>query len=257
MHASTANPQEIARFAALAKSWWDPEGPMKPLHKMNPCRIDFLVTRLAAHFGRDPRSPQPFQGLRLLDVGSGAGLIAEPMAKLGFRVVGLDAGAETLEAARAHAEAEGLAIDYRQGGPEDLIRSKEGFDVVLAMEIVEHVDDPFGFLETVARLVRPDGAFAGATVNRTTRAYLMGIVGAELILRWLPIGTHDWNKFVKPSEFARGLAAGGVEVTEMAGMAYNPLGDTWRLTRDLSVNYLLFGVNNLAKSRQPAMSARQ
>lgn len=241
MHTSSANPQEIARFAALAESWWDPEGPMKPLHKMNPCRIDFLATRLGAHFGRDPLADKPFQGLSLLDVGTGAGLIAEPMARLGFRVVGLDAGAETLDAARAHAEAQGLAIDYRQGSPEDLIRSKERFDVVLALEIVEHVDEPDRFLKTVAGLVAPGGAFGGATVNRTTKAYLMGIVGAELILRWLPIGTHDWNKFVKPSEFARFLEAGGVKVTEMAGMAYNPLADSWRLTRDLAVNYVLVG----------------
>ncbi|MBI4969361.1 MAG: bifunctional 2-polyprenyl-6-hydroxyphenol methylase/3-demethylubiquinol 3-O-methyltransferase UbiG [Rhodospirillales bacterium] len=241
MHASSANPQEIARFAALAESWWDPEGPMKPLHKMNPCRIDFLVTRLAAHFGRDPLAEMPFQGLSLLDVGTGAGLIAEPMARMGFQVVGLDAGAETLDAARAHARSQELTIDYRQGSPEDLIRSKERFDVVLAMEIVEHVDEPDRFLQTVAGLVAPGGTFGGATVNRTTKAYLMGIVGAELILRWLPIGTHDWNKFVKPSEFARGLEAGGVKVTEMAGMAYNPLTDSWRLTRDLAVNYLLVG----------------
>jgi 2-polyprenyl-6-hydroxyphenyl methylase/3-demethylubiquinone-9 3-methyltransferase len=239
---ATARSDEVSRFAAMARDWWDPKGPVKPLHKLNPFRIEFLKSRLARHFARDLESPRPFEGLRLLDLGCGGGLVTEPMARLGFEVTAIDASLESIEVARAHAEEQGLAIDYRQAQPEDLPCPDEGWDVVLALEIIEHVSDVNDFLSLAAALVRPGGALMGATVNRTTKSWLFGIVGAEFILRWLPAGTHDWNRFVKPSEFAAGLRRSGMEVRDLEGLAYNPLKDIWFPTKDLSVNYLLYAV---------------
>jgi 2-polyprenyl-6-hydroxyphenyl methylase/3-demethylubiquinone-9 3-methyltransferase len=240
--ASSARADEVSRFAAMAQDWWDPSGPVKPLHKLNPFRVAFLSSRLARHFGRDLENPSPFEGLRLLDLGCGGGLVTEPMARLGFAVTAIDASEDSIAVARAHAEEQGLTIDYRQALPEELTAEKEGFDVVLALEIVEHVSNINDFLGLAASLVRPGGALMGATVNRTTKSWLFGIVGAEFILRWLPAGTHDWNRFVKPSEFAAGLRRQGVEIKEFEGLAYNPLRDAWSPTRDLSVNYLLYAV---------------
>lgn len=240
LDAPTVASDEVARFARLAHQWWDPQGPLKPLHKMNPARCAWLKAQLATHFGRDPESPQPFKGLTLLDVGTGGGLIAEPMAKLGFTVTAVDAAAESIEAARAHAEEMGLSVDYRNVTTDVLVSENKVFDVVLAMEIVEHVPDPAVLLDDAGALVKPGGAFAGATVSRTTKSYLMGIVGAEVILRWLPIGTHDWNKFLKPSEFTGFLRRAGLTVSQLTGLAYNPLLDSWKQTRDLDVNYLIF-----------------
>ncbi|MBF0168432.1 MAG: bifunctional 2-polyprenyl-6-hydroxyphenol methylase/3-demethylubiquinol 3-O-methyltransferase UbiG [Alphaproteobacteria bacterium] len=240
LHAQTVAKDEVARFAKMADRWWDPQGPMKPLHKMNPARVAFLKGEFARHFGRDSESPQPFKGLTLLDVGTGAGLIAEPMARLGFTVTGIDAAQESIAAAQAHAEAEGLSIDYRTTTTDALLKETQRFDAVLAMEIVEHVPDAGQFLAEAAALVAPQGAFAGATVSRTTKSYLMGIVGAEMILRWLPVGTHDWNKFLKPSEFTGHLRRSGLKVTALQGLGFNPLTDRWSATSDLDVNYLIF-----------------
>ncbi|TAN47585.1 MAG: bifunctional 2-polyprenyl-6-hydroxyphenol methylase/3-demethylubiquinol 3-O-methyltransferase UbiG [Rhodospirillales bacterium] len=240
LQAQTVLPDEVARFARMAQHWWDPEGPMKPLHKMNPARVAFLKGEFARHFDRDPESPQPFKGLSLLDVGTGAGLIAEPMARLGFAVTGIDAARESVEAAKAHAAKAGLEIDYQATTTDVLLKDKKRFDAVLTMEIVEHVPDAGLFLDEAAQLVAPGGALAGATVNRTTKSYLMGIVGAEVILRWLPIGTHDWNKFLKPSEFTGHLRQAGLHVTTLQGLGYNLLSDSWSATSDLDVNYLIF-----------------
>lgn len=240
LEAPTVAQDEVARFARLASRWWDPEGPLKPLHKMNPARLEFLKTKFAQHFARDLESTHPFKGLTLLDVGTGGGLIAEPLARLGFEVTGIDAARESIEAAQAHAAGQGLEIAYRNTTTDELLRESKRFDVVLAMEIVEHVPDPGLLLSEAAQLMAPGGAFAGATVSRTTKSYLMGIVGAELLLRWLPLGTHDWNKFLKPSEFTGLLRQAGLTVSALQGLSYNPILDRWSKTGDLDVNYLIF-----------------
>ncbi len=231
---------EVARFDRLARRWWDPDGEFRPLHKLNPVRLGFIRDRLAAHFRRDIRSRHPFAGLSLVDIGCGGGLVSEPLARLGFAVTGIDAGAEALAVARAHAEESGLAIAYRQVTAEALAESGAGFDVVLALEVVEHVADPRLFLAAAARLVKPGGAFIAATLNRTPKAFLFAIVGAEYVLRWLPRGTHRWDKFLRPSELAAGLRSEGLVVKELCGLTYNPLADRWSLGDDLDVNYFLF-----------------
>jgi 2-polyprenyl-6-hydroxyphenyl methylase/3-demethylubiquinone-9 3-methyltransferase len=237
---STADPAEIARFAALAESWWDPAGKLKPLHRLNPVRLGFLRDRLTAHFRRGALALRPFEGLRLLDIGCGGGLVAEPMARLGFAVTGIDAAAETVATARAHAEQSGLAIDYRAMAAETLASSAERFDVVLALEIVEHVADLDAFLAAAAALVQPGGAFVAATLNRTAKSYLFAIIGAEYVLGWLPRGTHDWGKFVRPSELAALLRRNRLRIQEIAGVTYNPLGEGWSLSPDIDVNYMVF-----------------
>jgi 2-polyprenyl-6-hydroxyphenyl methylase/3-demethylubiquinone-9 3-methyltransferase len=236
---ATSSAEEVARFTAMAEAWWDPYGKFKPLHKFNPVRLAFMRRTLAAHFGRDPGREAPFEGLRLLDVGCGGGLLSEPLKRMGFVVTGIDAGDKNIAVARIHAGQENLDIDYRVAGPEDL--ADEVFDVVLAMEVVEHVPDPGVFLAEVSERLRPGGAFLGATLNRTTKSYALAVMGAEYILRWLPAGTHDWRRFVKPSEFAAFLRASGIEVREMAGMAYSPFRDSWHETADLDVNYMVYG----------------
>jgi len=243
---STVDDAEVARFARIAERWWDPAGEFRPLHRINPVRLSFIRDRLAGHFGRDPRAFRPFAGLRLLDIGCGGGLISEPMAKLGFAVTGIDAGAETVEVARAHAAAAGLTVDYRQATAEELARSGERYDAVLALEVVEHVAEPAHFLATAARLVRPGGAFIAATINRTPKSFVMAIVGAEYLLRWLPRGTHHWDKFLRPSELAAALRPEGLAVRDLRGLGYDILGDRWTLGGDLAVNYLLFAVRPAA-----------
>lgn len=236
---TTAAPEELAKFEAMADSWWDPEGKFKPLHRFNPQRLSFIRDAACAHFHRQTTDPAPFQGLTLVDIGCGGGLLSEPMARLGFAVTGIDGVEKNIGTARTHAARSGLEIDYRATLAENLVAAKEQFDVVLSMEVVEHVADPVFFLETCAKLVRPGGMLVGATINRTLRSMLLAKIGAEYILRWLPKGTHDWDKFVKPSEFASGLRGGGMEVTDLRGMTYNPLSGDWSITDDLSVNYLL------------------
>lgn len=236
----SVDPAEIAKFAALAERWWDPAGPMRPLHRMNPARLGFLRDRLAGRGGRAADPARPLAGLRLLDLGCGAGLVSEPLARLGARVVGADATAENIAAARAHAAAEGLAIDYRVTTAEDLVAAGESFDAVLALEILEHVADPAAFLADAGRLVAPGGQLILSTLNRTSKSFLMAIVGAEWVLRWLPRGTHDWQRFLKPAEVTALLRAQGFAVGEIAGLVYNPLDGSWRRSaRDTDVNYLL------------------
>ncbi len=234
----SVDPDEVARFAAMAESWWDPTGTFAPLHRFNPVRIGFIRDRVAARRGRDPLAPRPLEGVRLLDIGCGGGLLAEPMTRLGARVSGIDAAARNIEVARLHAGQSGLDIDYRHATAEDLAASGERFDVVLNMEVVEHVADLDAFLGACADLLAPDGLMFVATLNRTAKAFALAIVGAEYVLRWLPRGTHDWHKFVKPSELAAGLRPHGIAIAELAGVSYEPLSGRWRLGRDLDVNYL-------------------
>jgi 2-polyprenyl-6-hydroxyphenyl methylase/3-demethylubiquinone-9 3-methyltransferase len=238
----TIDPDEIDRFAAQAESWWDPEGSFRTLHRVNPARLGFIRRHLTAHFGRDPSSLRPFDGLTLLDIGCGGGLVAEPMARLGFTVTGIDGGAEAIDAARRHAEATGLAIDYCVTVAESIAEVGRRFDTVLALEVIEHVADPVDFLAAVSALVRSGGAFIGATLNRTPRSFALAIVGAEYIFRWLPPGTHDWRKFLRPSEFVLGLRRNGFVVTQLAGLIYDPHRAEWSLSRDLQVNYMVAAV---------------
>ncbi|MFD2234084.1 bifunctional 2-polyprenyl-6-hydroxyphenol methylase/3-demethylubiquinol 3-O-methyltransferase UbiG [Phaeospirillum tilakii] len=237
----TASPEEIARFTAMAEAWWDPHGKFKPLHKFNPVRLAFMRREFARHFGRDPEAARPFEGLTLLDVGSGGGLLSEPLAEMGFTVTGIDAGEKNVAIARLHAEKSGVPVTYRVATPEQLDPELR-FDVVLSMEVVEHVTDVALFLEAACARLKPGGMFVGATMNRTPKAWLLAVVGAEYVLRWLPRGTHDWHKFVRPSEFARMLRGAGVETRRQVGVAYNPLLDVWRETDSLEVNYLVTGV---------------
>jgi len=242
--ASTAEADEIARFAAMAESWWDPAGDFRPLHRLNPVRLEFIRDHVARHFGRDPLGPGPFKGLSVLDIGCGGGLLSEPMRRLGAAVTGIDAGQEAIEIAKAHAQQSGLDIDYHHRRPEELDAEKRRFDLVLNMEVVEHVADFGAFLTASAGLVKPGGAMVLSTLNRTLKALALAKIGAEYVLRWLPRGTHDWRKFVRPSEMAAGLRSGGVDITDLKGMSYDPIGDEWRLSGDLAVNYLAFAVKN-------------
>ncbi len=237
---------EVARFAALAETWWDPNGKMAPIHKFNPARLGYIRDRLVAHFGRDPQSIRPLTDLRLLDVGCGGGLLAEPMRRLGAAVVAIDAARTNIEVARAHAAESGLEIDYRHTTVEALAEANEQFDVVLSMEVVEHVADVGAYIGACAAVLKPGGAMILATLNRTPKAFALAIVGAEYLLRWLPRGTHDWRKFVKPSELGRHLREHGLTIEDLTGLAYNPLNDKWTTApRDLDVNYMAFATKPL------------
>ena len=229
---------EIAKFDALAARWWDPLGPMKPLHRMNPLRTGWIAERIARRHGRDPAAPDALAGLTLLDVGCGAGLASEAFARRGARVTGLDAAGEALEAARRHAFAGGLDIDYREGLPEDL-PAGEAFDAVVALEVIEHVADRQAFLAALARAVKPGGLVFLSTLNRTPRSFLMAKLGAEYVLRLLPVGTHDWKMFVTPAELGTGLRAAGLKVADITGMGMDKLSGRWRATRDVGVNYMV------------------
>jgi 2-polyprenyl-6-hydroxyphenyl methylase/3-demethylubiquinone-9 3-methyltransferase len=240
----TIDRAEVARFAKSAAAWWDPAGDFRPLHQINPLRLAFIRDHLAAHFARDIRATRPFAGLRLLDIGCGGGLVSEPLARLGFAVTGIDAEAETIAVAHRHAEAAGIAIDYRQAAAEDLAAAGQSFDVVLALEVVEHVADPALFLAAAAKLVGPGGAFVAATINRTPKAFLFAIIGAEYVLRWLPRGTHHWDKFLRPSELSEPLRHHGLALGALSGLAYNPFTDRWAMSADLDVNYLLFAARH-------------
>ncbi|HLY55299.1 MAG TPA: bifunctional 2-polyprenyl-6-hydroxyphenol methylase/3-demethylubiquinol 3-O-methyltransferase UbiG [Stellaceae bacterium] len=230
---------EIAHFAGMAGGWWDESGPFRPLHRINPIRLTYLRERLIGNFGRDAGKLRPFDGLSLVDIGCGGGLIAEPMARLGFTVTGIDATEKSLDVARVHAAAEDVAVDYRLETAEALAESGARFDVVLALEVVEHVADVTSFVDAVGTLLRPGGTAVLSTLNRTFRSYAFGIVGAEYVLRWLPRGTHRWSKFLKPSELAAALRHAGLVVEDLTGMSYDPLGDRWHLGRDLAINYLM------------------
>jgi 2-polyprenyl-6-hydroxyphenyl methylase/3-demethylubiquinone-9 3-methyltransferase len=239
---SSVDAQEVARFAALADEWWDPAGGLAPLHALNPVRLEFIRDHLAGHLKRDPLADRPLHGVRLLDVGCGGGLLCEPLARLGATVVGIDAAVENTAVAAAHAAQSGLHIDYRYTTAEALADAGESFDVVITMEVIEHVADVDGFVAACSALVKPGGLLMAATLNRTPQAFALAIVGAEYLLRWLAPGTHDWRKFVRPAELARNLRAGGVTVTAISGARYSPIDGTWSQSRDLSVNYMVVGV---------------
>ena len=240
---NTVDPAEVAKFEAMAAEWWDPAGKFKPLHMLNPCRLDYIVTQICAEFGRDRSDPTPFAGLRLLDIGCGGGLLSEPMARLGAEVVGADAAARNIPVARLHAEQSGLTIDYRHTTAEAMAAAGERFDVVLNMEVVEHVADPQGFTTTCQELLKPGGLMICSTLNRTPKSFAMAIVGAEWVMRWLPKGTHEWSKFITPDELYGLIRNAGLDPVDRQGMVFNPLGWSWSLSpRDLSVNYVTASV---------------
>jgi len=236
---STVDPSEVAKFEAMAAEWWDPTGKFKPLHMMNPCRLDYITSQIAAEHDRDLNGPLPFAGLRILDIGCGGGLLSEPMARLGAEVTGADAAEGNLPVARIHAEQSGLTIDYRFDTAEALAAAGEQFDVVLNMEVVEHVADPLTFLSACRDLLKPGGLMLCSTINRNPKSYAVAIVGAEVIMRWLPRGTHDWSKFITPDELFDLLSNAGLKPVDRKGFIFNPISWNWSISdRDLSVNYV-------------------
>ena len=240
---TTIDPAEVAKFEAMAAEWWDPNGKFKPLHLMNPCRLDYITTQIAAEFDRDLAGPQPFRGLRILDIGCGGGLLSEPMARLGADVVGADAAARNIPVAQVHAEQSGLTIDYRLTTAEDMAAAGETFDIVLNMEVVEHVADPLAYLTACQQLLKPGGLMICSTLNRNPKSFMMAIIGAEWVMRWLPKGTHDWAKFITPDELYDLIRRAGLEPVDRKGMVFNPVSWRWGLSdRDLSVNYVTASV---------------
>jgi len=240
---TTIDPAEVAKFEAMAAEWWDPNGKFKPLHMLNPCRLDYITSQIAAEFDRDLGIDSPFAGLRILDIGCGGGLLAEPMARLGADVVGADAAERNIPVAQVHAEQSGLTIDYRHTSAEALAAAGEQFDVVLNMEVVEHVADPQAYLTACQQLLRPGGLHICSTINRNAKSYAMAIVGAEYVMRWLPKGTHEWKKFITPDELYALLEAAGVSPVDRKGFIFNPITWQWSLSaKDLSVNYVTASV---------------
>ncbi len=240
---STVDASEVAKFEAMAAEWWDVNGKFKPLHMMNPCRLDYITEQIASEFGRDLTAAQPFKGLRLLDIGCGGGLLSEPMARLGADVVGADAAEGNLPVARIHAEQSGLTIDYRHTTAEALVAAGEQFDVVLNMEVVEHVADPLAYLTACRALLKPGGLMLCSTINRNPKSYMVAIVGAERVMRWLPVGTHEWNKFITPDELFSLIKNAGLTPVDRKGFTFNPLLWAWSISeKDLSVNYVTASV---------------
>lgn len=232
------DPKEVERFQALAKAWWDPTGKFRPLHQIGPARLTFVRDELTRHFGREAGGLRPLKDLKVIDVGCGGGLMSEPLARLGARVTGIDPGEKNVAIARGHAEPQGLAIDYRVATVEELVAANEQFDAVVCLEVVEHVPDVAAFIKACADLVRPGGILVLSTINRTMKAYLLAIVGAEYVLGWLPRGTHQWERFVTPDELSRHVSAAGLAAPRFMGFVYNPLRDVWSLAADTDVNYL-------------------
>ena len=236
---TTVDTSEVAKFEAMATEWWDPNGKFRPLHQMNPCRLDYITRQIAAEFDRNLVQPLPFAGLRILDIGCGGGLLSEPMARLGADVVGADAAERNIPVARIHAEQSGLTIDYRHTTAEALAAAGERFDVVLNMEVVEHVADPLAYLTACHDLLKPGGLMVCSTLNRNAKSFMLAIIGAEWIMRWLPKGTHDWQKFITPDELTDLIRRAGLDPVDRKGMVFNPASWRWSLSdRDLSVNYV-------------------
>jgi 2-polyprenyl-6-hydroxyphenyl methylase/3-demethylubiquinone-9 3-methyltransferase len=238
-HQTTVDPAEIAKFEAMAAEWWDPKGKFKPLHMLNPCRLDYITSQIAGEFDRDLSDAAAFSGLRILDIGCGGGLLAEPMARLGAEVVGADAAERNIPVAQVHAEKSGLTIDYRHTTAEAMADAGEQFDVVLNMEVVEHVADPLAYLTACQQLLKPGGLHICSTINRNPKSYAMAIFGAEVVMRWLPKGTHEWNKFITPDELFDLLSKAGLSPVDRKGFVFNPITWDWSLSaKDLSVNYV-------------------
>jgi 2-polyprenyl-6-hydroxyphenyl methylase/3-demethylubiquinone-9 3-methyltransferase len=236
---STVDPAEVERFSALAAEWWDPRGKMAPLHKFNPVRIGYIRDQAASRFGREPRHLDSMRGLRILDIGCGGGILCEPLSRLGAEMMGIDPSETNIAAAREHASQSGLSIDYRCTTAEELVQDGASFDLVLAMEVVEHVADVPLFVNCCAAMVAPQGLMIAATINRTLKSFALAIVGAEYILRWLPVGSHRWDKFVTPNELEIAMAQAGLRVLGEQGVIYNILADRWQLSADTDVNYLV------------------
>ena len=241
---SSIDAAEVEKFARLAAEWWDPKGKFRPLHVFNPVRLKYIRGLVAEHFGRDARSLKPFVGLSLLDMGCGGGLLSEPMARMGFTVLGADASEKNVKTAATHAAGAGLALDYRAVTAETLVAENARFDVILNMEVVEHVADLAGFLQSCADMLKPGGLMLVATLNRTLKSLALAKIGAEYVLRWLPAGTHDWNRFVKPTELERLLQDAGLSVAQVQGVAFDPLRWDWRLSSDTDVNYMMAAVRS-------------
>jgi 2-polyprenyl-6-hydroxyphenyl methylase/3-demethylubiquinone-9 3-methyltransferase len=242
---SSIDPADVARFSAQAAEWWDARGPFAPLHRFNPARLAFVRDRAAERFGRDTKGRAPFAGLTLLDIGCGGGLIAEPMTRLGFAVTAIDASAENIGTARAHAVQQGLDIAYRAATVEQLEAEGAGpFDVVLTMEVIEHVADPEAFVRACSRLIAPGGMMVVATLNRTLKSLALGKLAAEYVLRWVPAGTHEWRQFLKPDEIRLMLSEEPVAVSGPYGLAYDPLADRWSESSDAGVNYMMIATRD-------------
>ena len=236
---TTVDPSEIAKFEAMAAEWWDPNGKFKPLHMLNPCRLDYITSQIAAEFDRDLKELRPFEGLRILDIGCGGGLLCEPMARLGAEVIGADAAERNIPVAQVHAQQSGLEIDYRHTTAEAMAEAGEQFDVVLNMEVVEHVADPLTYLTACKNLLKPGGLHLCSTINRNPKSFAVAIVGAEYVMRWLPKGTHEWSKFITPEELFALLREAGLDPVDRKGFVFNPISWQWSLSdRDLSVNYV-------------------
>lgn len=236
---TTIDQTEVDRFAAMAAEWWNPNGKFRPLHKFNPVRLAYIRDQVSARFGRDPNAARPFEGLRFLDIGCGGGLLCEPMTRLGASVVGVDPAERNIEVAKLHAKQSGLEIDYRATTAEALADAGERFDVVLNMEVVEHVADVDLFIARTAEMVKPGGLMFVATINRTLKALGLAIFGAEYVLRWLPRGTHQYEKLVRPEELETPLVKAGLTIADRTGVTFNPLTDRWSQSRDMDVNYML------------------
>lgn len=235
---TTIDQAEVDRFSAMAAEWWDPTGKFKPLHKINPVRLAYIRDKVSSHFGRDPKSHRPLEGLRILDIGCGGGLLSEPVARMGANVLGADASEKNIKIAMTHSAQSGVEVDYRAVTAEALAEAGETFDVILNMEVVEHVADVDFFLSTCASMVRPGGLMLVSTINRTMKAAALAIVGAEYVLRWLPRGTHQYEKLVRPEEIEGPLAKSGMQVLELKGVFFNPLQNEWNLSSDIDVNYM-------------------
>ena len=237
--ATTIDDAEVARFSAIAAEWWSPTGKFRPLHKFNPVRLAYIKEQVCQHFKIDASKPKPFEGLRILDIGCGGGLLCEPMARLGAEIVGADASETNIEVAKIHAEQTGVTVDYRATTSEDLAAAGEKFDIILNMEVVEHVADVDLFMASCCEMVKPGGLMFMATINRTAKARMLAIFMAEKVLRWLPVGTHEFEKLVKPEELEEAFAKGDMSLLDESGVTYNPVLDRWSKSKDMDVNYMM------------------
>ncbi len=237
--AASLDPSEVEKFSKMAAEWWNPNGKFGVLHKFNPVRLTWIKDQVCARFARDPFDPKPFKGLRFLDIGCGGGLLTEPMARLGAECVGVDPSEKNITTASVHAEEQGLAIDYRATTAEALEQQAETFDVILNMEVIEHVANPQAFMASCAAMLRPNGLMFVATLNRTLKSFGLAIIGAEYVLGWLPKGTHEWEKFIKPDELKSWASSSGLTLKDESGVTFHPLANEWRRSRDMDVNYML------------------